>query len=91
MKDFDQWKVACLNVSEDQKYLVTDVSVVSHDKTMTISRNNHGLVQVKGLWDTGSTTTIISPEIVKVLDLKAKKTRSCCTFTWLQFGKCLYN
>lgn len=68
-QEFSKWKEVCLNIDADQKWLRTAV-IVSDNFEGKVINPNVLRAEVKALWDTGSTTTIISPEIVKILGLK---------------------
>ncbi len=67
---FQEWRDVCINFNPDQKWLVSEVILSRYDKGVPVTKAES--VTVKSLWDTGSTITIICPEIAKYLKLKSE-------------------
>lgn len=70
MHKFSQWRKICLNFPDSVKWLVSEVIIAPHRIVGEVKKDDECCYTVKALWDTGSTTTIICPEIAKALKLK---------------------
>jgi hypothetical protein len=65
----DLWRKTCINFNDDIKWLVSEVNIAPHREICKVNYKDDNRFLVRALWDTGSTTTIISPEISYALNL----------------------
>ena len=65
----EKWRNVCLNFTPDIKWLVSEVFVGPHRNIGEVMTEDQNRFTVRALWDTGSTTSIICPEITKALKL----------------------
>lgn len=72
MKDlnYENWRKACFNFQPGIKWLVSAVNIAPHVEIGAVERQDNRRFLVNALWDTGSTTTIICPEIVQAMNLE---------------------
>ena len=70
MENINEWRKICLNFTDDVKWLVSEIAIAPHRNAGMVQKQDENRFTVKALWDTGSTTTIICPEIAQALNLK---------------------